>query len=260
MLSNVLAFDVRVFDPDAIIRAAPPFGASPAFVAPVNAAQFASDPLQPGDPGYPYAVSYNFVTTHSPYAAIGTGAFVDLGYGFKLQNALQQSYLGSHAVTKSTSGVPNAFALLYLPNSLDPILSTYGTITVGSQQPLLGVSRFAGLPTAPLQYYTAGLASQVLPGRYQADIGCTWDSWTLAYERDGINQDTKTEPAANQIVDEGTDGLDNDGINGVDDAGERETVPPYAYPLRGVQIRIRLYEPGTRQARQATVENDFISE
>jgi hypothetical protein len=37
-------------------------------------------------------------------------------------------------------------------------------------------------------------------------------------------------------------------------------VPPYPYPLRGVQIRIRMYEPGTRQMRQATVIGDFISE
>jgi hypothetical protein len=46
----------------------------------------------------------------------------------------------------------------------------------------------------------------------------------------------------------------------VDDAGERETVPPYPYALRGVQVRIRVYEPQTRQVRQATVESDFIPE
>jgi hypothetical protein len=49
-------------------------------------------------------------------------------------------------------------------------------------------------------------------------------------------------------------------INGVDDVSERDTIPPYSYPLRGLQVRIRLYEPSTRQARQATVATDFVTE
>ena len=80
-----------------------------------------------------------------------------------------------------------------------------------------------------------------------------------SYERDGTNQDFASEGMAT-IFDEGTDGLDNDGINGVDDPGERETSPPYPVPLRGIQVTIRLYEPGTRQVRQATVGADFIQE
>jgi hypothetical protein len=46
----------------------------------------------------------------------------------------------------------------------------------------------------------------------------------------------------------------------VDDVGERETVPPYSQPLRGLRVRIRMYEPSTRQIRQATVETDFLRE
>jgi hypothetical protein len=46
----------------------------------------------------------------------------------------------------------------------------------------------------------------------------------------------------------------------VDDPGERETSPPYPVPLRGIQVQIRLYEPATRQVRQATVGADFIQE
>jgi hypothetical protein len=65
---------------------------------------------------------------------------------------------------------------------------------------------------------------------------------------------------AGVYYDEGTDGLDNDGVNGVDDRGERETSPPYPVRLRGLEVKIRTYEPGTRQVQQGTVSSDFIPE
>lgn len=73
-----------------------------------------------------------------------------------------------------------------------------------------------------------------------------WDTWPTTYENQG------TGPALN--------GLDDDGLNGVDDPGERQTQPPYAVPLRGIQVRIRIYEPQTRQMRQATVGADFVGD
>ena len=42
-------------------------------------------------------------------------------------------------------------------------------------------------------------------------------------------------------------------IAGVDDHLERETSPPYPVPLRGVQVTLRLSEPGTRQVRKAAL-------
>jgi hypothetical protein len=45
--------------------------------------------------------------------------------------------------------------------------------------------------------------------------------------------------------------------NGVDDIGERETQPPYAVPLQGIQIRIRAFEPGSRQVREVTIIQKF---
>jgi hypothetical protein len=61
-------------------------------------------------------------------------------------------------------------------------------------------------------------------------------------------------------VDEGTDGLDNDGTNGVDDTGERETLPPYAYPIRGIKVSIRLIEKGTKQVHQTSIVHSFVPE
>ena len=87
----------------------------------------------------------------------------------------------------------------------------------------------------------------------------TFDTWPLDYERDGLDQDNWGGP------DQGTDGLDSsisiNGVvvrrDGVDDVRERETSPPYVFPLRGLQVRIRVLDPDSRQVRQMTVAADF---
>ena len=46
-----------------------------------------------------------------------------------------------------------------------------------------------------------------------------------------------------------------DGI--VDSADEMLTSPPYPVPLRGIQVKIRVFEPDSRQIREVTVIQDF---
>jgi prepilin-type N-terminal cleavage/methylation domain-containing protein len=182
VLSNALAFDLRVYDPRAVLRA----DAAGAVL------------IQPGDVGYGHAIAN--VATH-PVA--GAGAFVDMAYA------------------RSISPQP-----LPLPDSL---------------------AEFSVLPTV----------------RSQLQPAAVFDTWALSYERDGIDQD------GDGAVDEATNGLDDDGRNGVDDVfydllanprGENETSPPYPVQLRGIEVRVRAYEPGTRQALQATVNGDFVAE
>jgi prepilin-type N-terminal cleavage/methylation domain-containing protein len=55
-----------------------------------------------------------------------------------------------------------------------------------------------------------------------------------------------------------TKGFDTDGANGVGDPNERTTCPPYPVPLRGVQIKIRVYEPISRQVREVTIAETFV--
>jgi len=157
------------------------------------------------------------------FPVVGTGAYVDLGYVTKLEGLL---------------GVAQGF---YYNNP-----TRFNTA--------FGNSLFGAAPN----YYLAQGSSY--PG-----LGLVYDTWSLSYERDGLNQDWLADNGnmsnINQApFDEGTNGLDDDGINGVDDVGERETQPPFSRPLRGIQITIRVYEPGTRQMRQATVKADFINE
>ncbi len=85
-------------------------------------------------------------------------------------------------------------------------------------------------------------------------LGWTYDTWSFHYEHDGVDTDVDT-PA---LIDEGTDGFDNDGGGIVDDADERETSAPYPVPLRGIQVKIRVFEPDSRQIREVTVRQDFL--
>lgn len=181
VLSDVLAFDVRAYDPTAQL-----------FQGSV-AGTIQGDVLRPGDVGWNQSPAAN---------VIGQGAYVDLAYF--------GNYNPTPAAARSSvfSGAP----------------------TLRS-----GMTAVGGSPLAP-----------------------TYDSWTLAYEHDGINQDNDTDTNGNLLIDEGANGVDDDGANGVDDAFEMETLPPYLSPLRGVQITLRMIEPDSRQVRQVSLTGDFV--
>ena len=72
------------------------------------------------------------------------------------------------------------------------------------------------------------------------------------------------------VIDEYTDGYDNAysgiitnntagglGTNGVDDASEQEAPPPYAARLSGVQIKVRVFDPDSKQIREVTLTHSF---
>jgi Tfp pilus assembly protein FimT len=101
----------------------------------------------------------------------------------------------------------------------------------------------------------------------------TYDTWPFDYESDGINQDNDFYPNSGNppvpYLDEGTNGVDEDlpnpnppnpdppGYGRVDDETEHETSPPYLYPLKAIQIRLRVIDPDTRQIRQTAVVSHF---
>jgi hypothetical protein len=99
-----------------------------------------------------------------------------------------------------------------------------------------GASMFGGQPNT-LSKLTVSASSPA-----------TYDTWTNYYESVGFNGVTA---AAN-------DGLDGNGAGGVDDPTERLTSPPYPFGLRGVQIKVRTFEPDTRQVREVTVDHSFV--
>jgi hypothetical protein len=85
----------------------------------------------------------------------------------------------------------------------------------------------------------------------------TYDTWSTGYETNGIDDNVPL----NGVIDDATNGGD-DSVppNGViDDADETETAPPYSRPLRAIEIRIRCYDPTSREIRQTTVRHTFTN-
>ena len=81
----------------------------------------------------------------------------------------------------------------------------------------------------------------------------TYDTWSTHYESNGVNEDSDTD----SLVDEGTNGLDDNANGLVDDPLENEVPPPYAVPLRAIEVRLRCYDPASRQVRQTTIRQAF---
>ncbi|MGD0901207.1 MAG: type II secretion system protein [Thermoguttaceae bacterium] len=97
-----------------------------------------------------------------------------------------------------------------------------------------------------------------------------YDSYSFSYENEGIYYfDNSGNPQSVSVSNypsglgqwpagTSTNGLDDDGDGIVDGPGECITSPPYPFPLRGIQIKIRCYEPDSRQVREITLEQDFL--
>ncbi len=198
LLTNVLAFDVQVWDPG----------------APIFIETNSNTPLEPSDPGWANAAttwanpSNNYTYTAPPAAPTNTtqpmafGAYVDLGYG-------------------GTTYAPPA----------------------GRPQPLFANINGNAYPTG--NFATAVTGTRV------------YDTWSTHYESNGLNEPAGVAATATS-GDLGMNGLDDGGIAGVvDDQGEYDTLPPYAAPLRGIRIRLRVYEPNSKQVREAVIVQDF---
>jgi hypothetical protein len=113
------------------------------------------------------------------------------------------------------------------------------------------VSHFSGAPHPRSQIWRLPNTSTTPPLLAPR----VYDSWTTLYEQDGINQDWNI--GNSRVTDQAKDGLDNFNTFKVDGWEERETQPPYPYPLRGVEVLIRLRDFNTQQVRQASVVGDL---
>lgn len=256
MLTDVLAFDLRVFDPGAPLFATWKVpGPNPAF----DPAQGYDVVLTPSDPGWrgqapngaggAYFHTDNMGSSNgqigtktTTYSYVGQGAYVDLGYGYDPSFNVNTPPGG-----KGFFPLP-AYASSY-QSSADPWFFTPRGIT---------------------DVYGDSLA----PGF------AVYDTWSFHYENDGIIENQYAINAAgnwviaNTVVDAGTNGLEDVGNYynpvtkkieqdkrlGPDDVGERETAPPYDKPLRGIQVLIRGYERDSRAIRQVRVNQHFMPE
>lgn len=242
MLTNALAFDLRVYDPGA-----PLFGVREDLS---NASSAVGAVVEPSDAGWSFAYIHTdnmgaatpaIGTDSKAFPYIGQGAYVDLGYGFNPFPAAPGLMPTPKYVTGFASASPPWF---FTNNGLGDVLNNL-----------------------------------LAPGY------SVYDTWSFHYENNGRNDDgdevngstgawqlLDNDPPGREDdlpqVDEGTNGLDDYGHYsdgpfirlGPDDAGERETVPPYDKPLRGVQVLVRGYELDSRAIRQVRVSQHFMPE
>jgi hypothetical protein len=223
-LTHAAAFDVRVYDPRAVLSAHPSTDGEWGVALADDDGDTTTDNsteagwtgsddeiVGPGDIGFadlPFPATGFKVSPASSLLPVGRGAYVDLYYTFK-----------DHILTGTATTAK--YSLLQSNAAL--------------------ASHFSGSPAS------VGGSSTYL-------TYATYDTWPLKYEFDGVNQD------GDSLTDEGSDGLDNNNASGVDDPSEYETSPPYAVPLRGIQVRFRIIDHDSRQVRQASVVSDFTTE
>jgi len=193
VLTNVVGFDVKVWDP----------------AAPLLLLNDSGHTLLPEDRGYLLKLrEYLNNPTGGKVTIVSYGAYVDLNYLCHLQDPALPGT------------APSAYATVFSGPGVNPALR--GT------EPHTSAN-----PTPPIR-------------------ASVYDTWSTHYESDGLDTN------GNGLIDEGSDGFDTDGNGVVDDPGEREAPAPYPVPLRGIQIKIRVFEPASRQVREVTVIQDFL--
>lgn len=250
ILTNVLEFDIKVWDPGApVVTVTAPGGGTTIAVSPNEN----WDPQADGGGGMWSATNAMINAGSMKLVAeggviAGFGAFVDLNYFCTLPPG-------------TAVNLPPYFPPPYPPGGAPSV-----------------VVQTAGMPS----FYHAGDYRSGVRGTNPGKIplepmgnsavvmawpSAVYDTWSTHYEQDGINQRLSWDPGSAYPIDAGTDGLDNDGLNGIDDSsvlpavpGEIEAPPPYAAPLRAIQIKIRVFDPDSRQVREVTLEHEFLPE
>jgi hypothetical protein len=253
ILTNVLEFDIKVWDPGAPqIEVIAPGGGSKVVVSPNESWQTKAGPNNQDNWSSTAAIvnAGQMKLVAEGGVVAGFGAFVDLNYF-------------------CTFGAPSSPTLPYFPPAYPPatpsaLLQQYGMTPsfyhagdyrsgVRGTHPSPSVSLIATPSTAQLEPMGNSAVVMAWPS-------AIYDTWSTHYEQDGINQRLSWEPGSMYPIDAGTDGLDNDLLNGVDDPAEQEAPPPYAAPLRAIQIKIRVFDPDSRQVREVTLEHEFLPE
>lgn len=131
----------------------------------------------------------------------------------------------------------------------DPQWSAVGTVGASGAYVDLGYNFGGTIPSGVGQVNQTAYPAAAFPST--GNDPRVYDTFSEHYENDGVDQDS------DGTADAATNGLDDDANGVVDDIGERDTVAPYTAPLRGIRVTIRVYEPNSKQIREAVVIQNF---
>lgn len=205
ILSNVLSFDVKAWDPGA-----------PVLVDPNG------NVVLPDDKTYGRLLQQYVVWRDAnPNAAVPSGMPFPVGYG---------AYVDL-----------NYMCLIGGPLGGNPLYLDHLNQAIAAPWPQF---HGAGNPASYLrgtEPYAKNWANQSdwppIPTRRPS----VYDTWSLHYEAGNL----------------GMNGFDDNGDGVVDEPAEMEAPPPYFAPLRGIQVKIRVFEPDSRQIREVTIVHSF---
>ncbi|WP_149752518.1 prepilin-type N-terminal cleavage/methylation domain-containing protein [Rubripirellula obstinata] len=243
LVNNSLAFDVQVFDPNAIVVDTSDLSAKQSDVM-----------VGPSDAGYREAIrtAFNQVSTdNSGSPSVPTsivnyserGAFVDLCYPVLAGGSLR-GWQARRIDRRDGTG--------------DGALSLPGLMIT----PFTGVASYS---TTPADVYQPSLFKSGKLVTFGTSIRLfqpTFDTFTNSYERDGFAQATLNASSNGTVwenltgattVDLGSNGIDDDATFGADDFAERETSPPFINTPDAIRITVRVENPKTRQIRQISI-------
>lgn len=298
ILTNVLGFDVKAWDPGA-----------PVFRATAVGGNGSLGLLVPGDPGYNFGSNVaagqrggmleQFINRqfNSPeFEPVAFGAYADL------------NYMWMWGVTTTTNEKRRDSYLRALGDSKGSYEAKLQSVNGNREKlprPAFGYATrgrwLSGFPTdldpknpqKTMPWYTA------LPAVY--------DTWSRHYEFDGINNDDDNDDGIvdptltiknsdmasrfygmTDFADEGTNGIDDNGngfideppvpidlpatpagggIDGIIDTyelwqaelnAERDAPPPYDAPLRAIKVTIRVFEQDSKQIREISIVHEFV--
>ncbi len=274
LASDILAFDIKLFDPDVQLLGTTGGDGFPGTDIDDDndgnlndAKEFGwagSDDLilSPNDPGYAAVLTIGLDAGRGEYVDLAWAKkLVDHGgsisaatnvwsplsgfslanFNFSLANFNSNGAYGAYTDSLFKSGnVLITTANPYTLHLLQPTYDTYTTRYEGDtilQTHLngrLGVCRING-------------ALALYPGFSGDDRSNIAETWRTATD---IN-----------ASDMGTDGIDNIGSStGVDDPSELETSAPFPIAPRGLKISVRMEDTTTRQVKQMTATKEFVSQ
>jgi len=252
--TGVLGFDVKIYDP----QAASLFTSQEVVVGPNDAGyreallEYSALGAASGEPSSRW--------DNIPIMPITRGDFVDLCYPALAGGAVRgRSGVRLDRLQSSASGNLNDGTVQNL------LVTPYSGFSVGSN----------ASDSYQLPIYRSGNVLTV--GNTLRLFQPTFDTYTKTYEVDGrlqgyafTNGDATPFGGAAFFgglgggsrwsnlpnpadVDRGSNGIDNNGIGGADDIGERETLPPFLTPAPAIQITLRLENRDNRQLKQISV-------
>jgi type II secretory pathway component PulJ len=143
------------------------------------------------------------------------------------------------------------------PGYVLPVSGTLSIVGYGAYVDLGYYPTYVPLPSAPVvpRFHTLGNS--------HSGLLATAPRFTRVYDTYSTHYESVGQYSGDPLAGRSTNGFDDVGYSGttnglVDDADELVTSPPYPYPLRGIQVKIRVFEPDSRQILEWTVVQDFL--